>query len=260
MKKHILPLLFLLLLSSCENEQLSDVTGYGNIRLSIKTEQEISVETRTPVEATAAQLANYTLTVKQGSTILLSKKYSEIDLEKDLSFPREENYSVAAENCTETEAESANSNWGQARIAGISDPFTIYIGQTTDVTLACTMQNAKVCVTFDTGKLTEAQITDYTLTVQEPSNTSRKLEFDATTTNRYAYFNIDSDPQLTYRLTGKHGNTDIDVQTATLSIAAGQYYKLNVTVAPTGTLELTVTIDNSVADQPATNKPVNPYN
>lgn len=259
MKKYILPLLFLLLLSSCENEQLSDVTGYGNIRLSIKTEQEISVETRAAVEATAEQLANYTLTVKQGSTILLSKKYSAIDLDKELSFPREENYTVAAENCTETEAESANNNWGQARIAGISDPFTIYIGQTTDVTLACTMQNAKVSVTFDTEKLTEAQITDYALTIYEPSK-ERTCKFNETTANKYAYFNIDSDPQLTYRLTGKHGNTDIDVQTATLNIAAGQYYKLNVTVAPTGTLELTVTIDNSVTDQPATNKPVNPYN
>ena len=226
---------------------------YGQISLNVDVQSNIMVGTRA---SSAAELGDYLVAIYQGDEVKLSTtKYSELPLY--LYYPAGAGYTIYVGNCTEDEALSANDNWGQLRIAGTSPSFAVMAGKNTLVSFGCTVQNAVVGVNYQDSF--KEKFTDYSVSVCETSDANRTLIFpnNATFESHAAYFNIDSNPQISYEIKGKLNGVE-RTATGIISIAKAKYYKLNIKSNSTGDITLSVTIDSSV-DEESEDVTVNPY-
>ena len=253
MKKNLVLAMAALAFVACSNEE-ERVLEYGQVTLGVDVKNEIVVNTR--AAATAEELADYTIAIYQGDAVKLSAtKYSA--LPSQLLYPAGSGYVVYAEDCTEAVAQSANDGWGQKRIAGNSEAFTIVANQNNQVAFDCTVQNALVGVNY-LSSFTDT-FTEYSVEVNESSDTDRKLTFPtaATFASHTAYFNIDSTPEISYVIKGKFNGVD-KTYTGTLAIAAAKHYKLNLSSTSKGQITLSITIDNTVTEE-SQDVTVNPY-
>lgn len=120
--------------------------GFGYLDINLSTNDDIVVSTKAAATLTAEQAANYTLTLNNESNNTWSKKYSEItDSDKKVTPG---SYTLAAENISETDAETNN---GAKRIYGISESFQITAGAVQNVTVNCAVVNSAVTVAFDSS-------------------------------------------------------------------------------------------------------------
>lgn len=250
------------MLTACSNNDDPKAPEYGTIDLSVS--KEVSVVTRASHNATQKELANYLLSIKNasGATVQTPVLYSEkVAADGTMTFNTGTDYTLTLESCTEETAESANTNWGQQRIAGTSSAFNVTTGQTTPVTVNCTVQTAKVSVAYDSGF--QSVFTGYTVEIQETSNTGRTLIYTSEATHEHAtqlgYFNIDATPELSYTVKGRFNGSDIKtLTTGTFTPEKAKWHKLTFKAADNGQISLTVTIDDAVTDAPQ-EIPVNPY-
>ena len=113
MKQYLSLILFLFLLAACDSSDAPEATGYGYINLNIGTNPEISVAT-TRAGDTDTDVSTYLITIKSGTTTYLSQKPYSIIQSTPLRFEAC-TYSIIAESCISTDAESANDRWGKAR-------------------------------------------------------------------------------------------------------------------------------------------------
>ena len=249
-------------LTACSNHDEPQAPEYGTIDLSVN--KEVSVATRSAVSATSDDLKDYLLSIRNasGATVQEPIKYSDkVSTEGTLTFSTGTGYTLTLESCTEANAELANNNWGQQRIAGTSAPFTVNTGQTTPVTVNCTVQTAKVSVAYDASF--QSVFREYSVEIQETSHTERTLTYTPEATHEHAsqqgFFNIDTDPQLRYTVKGKFNGSDIKtLTTGTFTPEKAKWHKLTFKAADNGQISLTVTIDDAVTDAPQ-EIPVNPY-
>lgn len=179
----LLTLLFTACLSESEGPQPIQM---GRFALAFTADGlDVEVITRSPRELTAAEAADYRVTLTQGAeTLWQSKKFSEIS-EADRTQVRGDGYCVSAENCTAAEAESANDGWGQKRYIGQSPLFSIVANEIQNVQVPCQMTNAGLCVVFDESFTN--RFSDYAVTTDD----MRALKFDANSADgTIAYYNI----------------------------------------------------------------------
>lgn len=106
MKQYLSLILFLFLLAACDSSDAPEATGYGYINLNIGTNPEISVAT-TRAGDTDTDVSTYLITIKSGTTTYLSQKPYSIIQSTPLRFEAG-TYSIIAESCISTDAESAN--------------------------------------------------------------------------------------------------------------------------------------------------------
>ena len=137
MKQYLSLILFLFLLAACDSSDAPEATGYGYINLNIGTNPEISVAT-TRAGDTDTDVSTYLITIKSGTTTYLSQKPYSIIQSTPLRFEAG-TYSIIAESCISTDAESANDRWGKARYYGSQD-ITVVTSQTVNADIICTMQ------------------------------------------------------------------------------------------------------------------------
>ncbi len=254
MRKFLFISLAALLFAACSNDVTQEEEGYGTVSLAVETSNNISVSSR--AVASAAELANYIITVDQNSSLAYGPvKYSTI---ADGTFVMKvgTGYSVTAESCTVEDAETANENWGKLRLAGSSADFAIKAGQNTAVNFTCTVQNAKVTVVFD--KSFTDIFTDYTVTVNKTAVDTRSMVFNALTdSNEAAFFTIDENAELTYVVNAKFGEAPKAV-IGTLTLKAATNHRITVKSTTDGQITLGISIDNTVTDED-NNAVVNPY-
>lgn len=259
MNKYISFLILAAAMTACSNDHEPIVTEYGNISLDIGSETEVTVNSRAATTLSPEDAAGYYITIKKDGNIKLAPtQYSALTTDK-LAYPAESGYTVTAESYNPANADFGNSDWGEVRFAGISNPITIIAHQDNPVTIPCKMCNAKASVSFDQTFV--SAFTNYSVEIYESSNAARTLTFDTTTAlDKAAYFNIDSDPEITYTVKGQFNGTD-EVKTLTTSTAtltASKWVKLNVKANENGKVTLSITVDNSVIETPI-DVPVNPY-
>lgn len=256
MKKYLSLLAIVsVILAACSNDDDSVITEYGYLNLTIDTDETVVLPVRA---ATAEELQDYTVILAQSDEIVWEKKYSEIE-DTDLSFTRGNGYTVTAENCTETEAETANDNLGQARYAGTSETFKITIGETTDVSVTCSMQNAQVSVTFDES-FTEAYTT-YSFDFYKTEDADRTFSYTETTTDTssYVYFNTGDNSELTYALKATKDAEERTLASGTVTLVAAKWIMFSISTSPNGFVAIsTVSIDNTVEEEDSTHS-ISPY-
>ena len=203
---------------------------YGKINLGIDVKNEISVNSR--AAATAEELANFNLNIIQGADTKWTGTYRSFFLET-IYFPASTGYVVHAESCTETEAQTANDNWGQLRVAGQSDLFEVIANQNTQVDFTCTVQNAKVGIAYDASFT--STFTNVSVEMYETSDEERKLIFpsQATFDTHTAYFNIDATPEITYTIKGTFNQIEKTYK-RTLAIEKAKWYRLTISTTSHG--------------------------
>ncbi len=158
-------------------------------------------------------------------------------------------YTVKAENCLSSEAETANNGWGQRRFLGISPSFAIKPGETTKVGVGCTVANAGVEVVFDETIL-EHFTTSYRVSITEGERvvvfdefTGGKREEGVITPGSVAYYNVDDSGTRTLTYTVEaYGIGKRLVKTTTMELTKAKISRLTLVFIP-GTLDMEVMID-----------------
>ncbi len=201
----------------------------GNIEVTLTGERQTRATTTV---ITKEEADNFLITIYKGSDV-----YRETARLKDMNtrLSAGYGYKVFAESCSETEAITSNSGWGQRRYAGMSAPFAVKAGQTTPVSVGCSVANAGVEVVFDES-VPAYFTTSYDITITEGNRT---IVFDAITggtqsgneinQGEVAYFNVDEEGHhtITYTITAVGPKTLTKTATLELTKAKISRIKLN---------------------------------
>lgn len=117
----------------------------------------------------------------------------------DTRLPAGYGYTIQAESCSETEAETADNGWGQKRFAGFSASFAVKAGETTPVDVGCSMANSGVLLFLE--ELTLSYFTSVQAVVKSGDRT---LTITQAENGKIAFFNLppDGERTVTYTITG----------------------------------------------------------
>lgn len=248
---HILSFMLVCLLAGCVTE--FDDLGLGNLQpdnsrgsftLGLSTDSlAVVVETRAGRDLTDEEQKMFSVSLTQkGEPIWSNLTYADITL-ADRTQPVGDDYVVSAENCTASEAETANDGWGQRRYWGQSATFSIKKDQDTPVSVDCHMANAGLCVRFD-----ESFSSYFTHGYSVTTDDSRTLRFDATTTDRMAYYNVPEGTTRSIHLlinasAGWDGTLHIERD---IILRPCRTYRLNVRkgMPATGTMDVIITTED----------------
>ena len=142
MKRHILYTLYIcvaaLMLTSCVADIAPMPKGWLHVAPPTK---DSTTMTRTDSEI------DYLVSIKKGENLIMSPiHYSQIKGAIPLSAG--EDYTLLAESCTKTEAESQPSIYGQPRYTG-NAAFDIVANASETITVNCSMANAAFCIVKD---------------------------------------------------------------------------------------------------------------
>lgn len=178
--------------SADEEEQM------GSFELTLTGERKTRATTTT---ISKEQADNFLVTIYKGSDV-----YRETSLLKNMNkrISAGYGYSIFAESCSEATAESSNDGWGERRYSGTSPQFAVKAGETTPVSINCSVANAGVEVVFD--KTVSTYFTGgFYVSITEGS---RYIEFNrytgglsaegiTTQESEVAYFNVGEDDTRT---------------------------------------------------------------
>ncbi len=250
--KHIIPLFLGLFFAGCVSEldgPQGNLSGTFSLGL-VADSMIVEVETRAGRELTDDEKSSFTVSLLQdGEAIWTNTPYANVTL-ADRTQPVGAGYVVTAQSCTADEAESVNDGWGQRRFYGQSTTFSIAKNADTPVSVECSMANAGLTVDFDES-FTSFFTVGYSVTVVD----ERNLKFDAATTNRVAYYNVEADGTRDVRLLiNASAGWDGMLKTIdrTLTMQQGRVYRLHIRkgehVIETGTLGVSITYDETFDD------------
>ena len=252
---YILSLMGLLSFAACTNEEnplLSEDTG--EIRFSVVDTTEVEITTKASLNFNVDE---FSVSLSRGNEPIFSnKKYGDI-AGTAITCSASPDYVLTAESCTETEAESANQGWGQARVSG-KETFAVVANESKTVTINCGLANSSVSVAF--SDYVTSMYTSDSIELHATDATSRTFTFD---NNNYkfktAYFNVgESGRKLDYTVTLSPGKP----YTGTLTLEPSKSYKLSVKVEGEGTnttVKLGVTVDGTLIKEEILPEKINPY-
>lgn len=253
---YILPLMGLLSFAACTNEEnplLSEETG--EIRFSVVDTTEVEITTKASLNF---DVDEFSVSLSRGNEPIFSnKKYGDI-AGTAITCSASPDYVLTAESCTETEAESANQGWGQARATG-KEEFAVAANESKTVTVNCGLANSSVSVDF--SDYITSMYTSYSIELHATDATSRTFTFD---NNNYkfktAYFNVgESGRELDYTVTLPSFK---EPYTGTLALEPSKSYNLSVKVegeATNTTVTLGITVDGTLLEEKILTEKINPY-
>lgn len=238
MKKYLIILCSLLLTACLVSEKdmpaptptpVETEEEMGSFELTLTGERQTRA---TSTVITKEEADNFLITIYKGSDV-----YRETARLKDINtrLSAGYGYKIFAESCSETEAITTNYGWGQRRYAGMSAPFAVKAGQTTPVSVGCSVANAGVEVVFDES-VPAYFTTSYDITITEGNRT---IVFDAITggtqvggeinQGEVAYFNVDEEGHhtITYTINAVGPKTLTKTGTLELTKAKISRIKLN---------------------------------
>lgn len=201
----------------------------GDFELTLTGETQTRATTTT---ISKEEADNFLITIYKGSDIVRNTApLKEINTKLSAGY----GYKVKAESCSEQEAITVNDGWGQRRYAGLSASFSIKAGQTTAVSVGCSVANAGLEVVFDES-VPAYFTTSYDVTITEGDRT---IVFDKITAGtkvggevnqgEIAYFNVDDDGKhtITYTITAVGPKTLVKTGTMVLNKAKISRINLN---------------------------------
>lgn len=253
---YILSLMGLLSFAACSNEEnslLSEETG--EIRFSVVDTTEVEITTKASHYFDVNEIK---VSLSRGNeSIFSNKKYGDI-AGSVITCSASSDYMLTAESCTETEAESANQGWGQARAAG-KEEFAVAANESKTVPVNCGVANSSVSVEF--SDYITSMYTSYSIELHATDATSRTFTFDKSNyTFKTAYFNVsESKRELAYTVTLP---SPYKVYTRTLEIAPSKSYKLSVKVEgedSKDTAKLSITVNGKLLKEETLTHNINPY-
>ena len=224
MKKIYLAALTLAMTACVSNDDLNPVENYGYIDLNVSNDPI--------VETKAVQINGKSWIVKIGETEYTGSTQAFNAGTYNVTVKTHDNVEAAV---------GTNTDWGQSYYDNIKeqnqDQVIVVAGTTTPKTIECgTAKNTRVKVAF-TQQFTSVFPT-YKLNITNP----KTLEFNSTTTDKYAYFqaNENIDFTITYKKTNQESATTTDSKSLELG-AAGTEKVITVTANTAGNIQLNIT-------------------
>ena len=263
MNKRILSILSAISLFSfvaCTNEdEPITSTQKGEVRFSVIDTTQVEVETKA---ITGLDVNDFNVALSRNDQwIFSSRKYKDI-AGTSISCETGTGYIATAESCTEGEAERANNNWGQVRVAGKKE-FEVKPIEPANVQIQCALANTSVSVVF--SDYVKKYFSDYSITLHAADATGRSFTFDK---NNYsyktAYFNVGTEKralQYTASLT-LPGAKEPYTSTGSQTMEPATSYKFTVKQEDESKSKLSIqitTIDGTLVKEETFNETVNPY-
>ncbi|MBR2946469.1 MAG: DUF4493 domain-containing protein [Bacteroidaceae bacterium] len=232
MKRHILYTLYIcvaaLILTSCVADIAPMPKGWLHVAPPTK---DSTTMTRTDSEI------DYLVSIKKGENLIMSPiRYSQIQSAIPLSAG--EDYTLLAESCTKTEAESQPSIYGQPRYAGRSEPFEIEANISKTVKVTCSMANAAFCIKKDESfYYPEFKVT--------ATLNGRSLTF--TDEEQMGYFNVGEDGTavLDYKVEATDSEGRPGTGSGTITLKARTLSRLHLKATDLGYIGIEITYDDT---------------
>lgn len=250
MKKVLIMTALTVLAASCQRLEMSKPLQYGS--LSVDMDAEVKVEAVT--KAAATDLNNYTVTVA-GNAEGLPKSclYSAF---QPLTLPLG-TYTVSAENCTSTDAETETETGnGCKRLFGSTEVTISESNLTPTAKFTCSVANALVTVVFDASATQHITNLKVELT---GGDSNRTVSVNASNTE--VWFNPST---VSWKITGKITSINKNVEmTGSKPLVAKNHLKIVVSVnLENGQISAEPKINlDTVLDEPEQKDAVfNPYN
>lgn len=216
--------------------------GEGRIAVCITADSKM--QTRAGKALTDEQKDQYLITIKQGNIYHVDAKVLSQLTTADLIVPAGYGYTVTAESCSASDAESQPTIYGQPRLVGTSSTFPVVKDETSTVNVLCTPANAGVTVIANDEIFNEV-FSDYVMTVRLGS---RELTFTPGNTSTVGYYNVSATQgiNLTYSLTAtRRENGETASVSSTVVLQKGRITQLSLRSTPKGTIQLGITYDDS---------------
>ena len=227
MKKTIFSIMALAMaMTSCTNEVLTDVDGYGTIVLSVNND-----ETVTRSAKTVADLNGWILKANNNS--------EEITLTTASTKVKAGKYTVSAKShASAAEALTVNDGWGAAYYEGTSDEVTVEAGQPAVAVVNCgTAKNARLKVQFSLIN----NFTEYSLTALTEDRTLVFNSDNAASALAYYAATEKVDYTLTYKYNGAEKTKSGSI---TMKGAATENI-ISIASNDNGTISVTVNYDDT---------------
>lgn len=231
MKRQILYTLYIcvaaLMLASCVADIAPMPKGWLHVAPPTK---DSTTMTRTDSEI------DYLVSIKKGENLIMSPiRYSQIKGAIPLSAG--EDYTLLAESCTKTEAESQPSIYGQPRYAG-NKTFGIVANASKTIKVTCSMANAAFCIVKDPS----FYYPEFTVTA---TLNGRSLTFKDE--ERMGYFNVGEDGTavLDYKVEATDSEGRPGTGTGTIQLRARTLSRLHLKASSLGYIGISVTYDDT---------------
>ena len=231
MKRHILHTLYIcvvaLMLASCVADIAPMPKGWLHVAPPTK---DSTTMTRTDSEI------DYLVSIKKGENLIMSPiRYSQIQDAIPLSAG--EGYTLLAESCTKTEAESQPTIYGQPRYAG-NAAFVIVANESETITVNCSMANAAFCIVKDES----FYYPEFTVTA---TLNGRSLTFKDE--ERMGYFNVGENGTavLSYHVTATDSEGRPGSGSGTIELKARTLSRLHLKASSLGYIGISVTYDDT---------------
>ena len=179
---------------------------------------------------------DYLVSIKKGENLIMSPiRYSQIQSAIPLSAGG--GYTLLAESCTKTEAESQPSIYGQPRYAG-NKAFDIVANASKTITVNCSMANAAFCIVKDPS----FYYPEFTVTA---TLNGRKLTF--TDEEQMGYFNVGENGTavLSYHVTATDSEGRPGSGSGTIELKARTLSRLHLKASSLGYIGISVTYDDT---------------
>lgn len=179
---------------------------------------------------------DYLVSIKKGENLIMSPiRYSQIKGAIPLSAGRD--YTLLAESCTKTEAESQPSIYGQPRYAG-NAAFVIVANESETIKVTCSMANAAFCIVKDES----FYYPEFTVTA---TLNGRSLTF--TDELQMGYFNVGEDGTavLSYKVEATDSEGRPGSGTGTIELKARTLSRLHLKATDLGYIGIEITYDDT---------------
>lgn len=239
---------FMGMLTACTSESGLEVqTGQDSAEGKMALAFTGSAPTRgTTTTISPEEAKTFLITVSQGGTVVRGPQTLGT---MDMRFPVGQGYSVYAESCTEADAEANNNRWGQKRFVGTSEEFGINKGQTTEVSVGMSVDNASLCVIINPSlsnyfkKSCTISVTEGDRTLVWNYENAGKVVDGQTIDGQVAYFNVGDEGTRTISYTIKAVSDDKTIEkTGTITLSRAKNSRLNLAY-DSGFFNLTVNVN-----------------
>ena len=239
---------FMGMVTACTSESGLEVqTGQDSAEGKMALAFTGSAPTRgTTTTISPEEAKTFLITVSQGGTVVRGPQTLGT---MDMRFPVGQGYSVYAESCTGTDAEANNNRWGQKRFVGTSEEFGINKGQTTEVSVGMSVDNASLCVIINPSlsnyfkKSCTISVTEGDRTLVWNYDNAGKVVDGQTIDGQVAYFNVGDEGTRTISYTIKAVSDDKTIEkTGTVTLSRAKNSRLNLAY-DSGFFNLTVNVN-----------------